>query len=196
VGEKPVPFAYFSTEQYYFPTSVLYIRTAGEPDAVLQSVRREVQSLDRNLLLQAETVHTTIRESLWSQSLSAGLLAVFGFVALLLATIGIYGVVSYLVAHRMREFGIRMALGATATDVQLMLLREGIRLVSGGVLVGMVIALIASQAVKSMLFVVSSRDAVTFILVPSILTLVAILACWIPARRATRIDPMEALRDE
>jgi predicted permease len=196
VGEKPVPFVYFSMQQYYFPTAVLYVRTTGEPDAVVTSVRREVQALDRNLLLQAETVHTTIRESLWSQRLSAGLLAVFGFLALLLATIGIYGVVSYLVANRVREFGIRMALGATAADVQLMLLREGIRLVAGGVLVGMVVALIGSQAVKDMLFVVSSRDAVTFILVPSILTLVAILACWIPARRATRIDPMVALRDE
>jgi ABC-type antimicrobial peptide transport system permease subunit len=95
-----------------------------------------------------------------------------------------------------REFGIRMALGATAADVQLMLLREGVRLVFVGVLVGMAIALIASRAVESMLFVVSSRDAATFVLVPAILTLVAVLACWIPALRATRIDPMTALRDE
>ena len=159
-------------------------------------MRGEVQSLDRNLLLQAETVNTTIRESLWAQRLSAGLLAVFGMLALVLATIGIYGVVSYLVAHRVREFGIRMALGATAADVQLMLLREGIRLVATGVVVGLAIALIASRSLESMLFVVSSRDAVTFILVPAILTLVAILACWIPAQRATRVDPMVALRDE
>jgi ABC-type antimicrobial peptide transport system permease subunit len=124
------------------------------------------------------------------------MLAIFGLLALLLATIGIYGVVSCVVAQRVREFGIRMALGATAADVQLMLLREGIRLVAGGVLAGMVLSLLGSRAVEGMLFVVSSRDAVTFVLVPSILTLVAILACWIPARRATRIDPMVALRDE
>jgi len=141
-------------------------------------------------------VNTTIRQSLWAQRLSASLLAAFGLLALLLATIGIYGVVSYVVAHRVREFGIRMALGATPADVQLMLLREGVRLVAGGVLVGMVLALVGSRAVESMLFVVGSRDAVTFVLVPSILTLVAILACWIPARRATPIDPMVALRDE
>jgi len=196
IGEAPKPFVYLSMVQYYFPTAVLYIRTAGEPDAVLGTVRREVQALDRNLLLQAESVHTTIRESLWAQRLSAGLLAVFGLLALLLATIGIYGVVSYLVAQRVREFGIRMALGATAADVQVMLLREGIRLVAGGVLAGMVLSLVGSRAVESMLFVVSSRDAVTFVLVPSLLTLVAILACWIPARRATRINPMVALRDE
>jgi putative ABC transport system permease protein len=175
---------------------VLTIRTAGDPEAVLAAVHREVQAFDRNLLLQSETVNSTIRESLWAQRLSAGLLAVFGMLALLLATIGIYGVVSYLVAPRVRECGIRMALGATATDVQLMLLREGIRLVAVGVVFGLAIALLASRAVESMLFLVSSRDAVTFILVPSILSLVAILACWIPAQRATRVDPMVALRDE
>jgi predicted permease len=196
IGEKPRPFVYLSMQQYYFPTAVLSIRTAGEPDAVLASVRNEVQALDRNLLLQAETVNTTIRQLLWAQRLSGGLLAVFGVLALVLATIGIYGVVSYLVAHRVREFGIRMALGATATDVQLMLLREGVRLVAVGVVVGLGISLVGSRAVESMLFVVGSRDAVTFVLVPSILTLVAVLACWIPAHRATRVDPMVALREE
>ncbi|HEX3745874.1 MAG TPA: ABC transporter permease [Bryobacteraceae bacterium] len=196
IGEKPEPFLYFALPQYYFPVSVLTVRTAGEPGAVLPTVRREVQGIDRNLLLQAETVTTTIGQSLWAQRLSAGLLAVFGGVALLLATIGIYGVVSYLVAHRVREFGIRMALGATATDVQLMLLREGVRLVSVGVVVGLGVALIGSRAVESMLFLVTSRDAMTFILVPAILTLVAVLACWIPAQRATRVDPMVALRED
>jgi ABC-type antimicrobial peptide transport system permease subunit len=155
-----------------------------------------VQTLDRNLILQAETVATTIHESLWEQRLSAGLLAVFGALALALATIGIYGVVSYLVAHRVREFGIRMALGATAGDVQRMLLREGIRLVAVGVIVGLALALVGSRAVASMLFMATPLDAVTFILVPSILTLVGILACWIPAHRVTRVDPMVALRDE
>ena len=196
IGEKPRPFVYFSLEQYYFPLSVLTIRTAGDPEPVLASVRSEVQALDRNLLLQAETVNTTIRQSLWAQRLSAGLLAVFGGLALLLATIGIYGVVSYLVVHRVREFGIRMALGATAGDVQIMLLREGVRLVAIGVIAGLAVALAGSQVVASMLFLVTPRDAVTFILVPSILTLVAILACWIPSRRATRVDPMVALREE
>jgi ABC-type antimicrobial peptide transport system permease subunit len=196
VGEKPSPFVYFPLQQYYYPVSVLTIRTAGDPGAVLPSVRSQVQTLDRNLILQAETVATTIHESLWEQRLSAGLLAVFGALALALATIGIYGVVSYLVAHRVREFGIRMALGATAGDVQRMLLREGIRLVAVGVIVGLALALVGSRAVASMLFMATPLDAVTFILVPSILTLVGILACWIPAHRVTRVDPMVALRDE
>lgn len=196
IGEKPRPFVYLSMQQYYFPISVLSIRTVGEPDAVLASVRGEVQSLDRNLPLQSETVNSTIRQLLWAQRLSAGLLAVFGMLALVLATIGIYGVVSYLVAQRTREFGIRMALGATAGDVQRMLLREGVRLVAVGVVVGLAIALAGSRVVESMLFVVGPRDAITFILVPAILTLVAVLACWVPAQRATRVDPMVALRDE
>jgi len=196
IGERPQPFVYFSMRQYYFPTAVLYIKTTGDPDAVLATVRREVQTLDRNLLLQSEATSSTIAQALWAQRLSANLLAVFGGLALLLATIGIYGVIAYSVSQRVREFGIRMALGATAGHVERMLLREGIRLVAIGVVAGTVIALLASRAVESMLFVVSARDAVTFLLVPGILTLVAVLACWIPARRAMRIDPAVALRDE
>ncbi len=119
--------------------------------------------------------------------------------ALVLASIGIYGVVSFVVANRMREFGIRMALGATTGDVQIMLLREeraagGDGRRGGGVCVP---ALVKARAiVETMLFLVSSRDAATFVLVPSLLTLVAVLACWFPAQRATRVDPTVALRDE
>ena len=143
-----------------------------------------------------ESVVRTIRESLWAQRLSAGLLTVFGGLALLLANIGIYGVISYSVTQRRREIGVRMALGATAGDVQIMILGEGVRLVAIGVLVGVTIAMAVSRAIQSMLFETSARDRATFVLVPSILTLVAILACWVPARRATRIDPSTALRDE
>jgi ABC-type lipoprotein release transport system permease subunit len=196
IGEPPQAFIYLSLAQYYFPTAVLHIRTNGDPEAVAMSVRHAMQPLDRNLLLQSESVRRTIRESLWAQRLSAGLLAVFGGLALLLSTIGIYGVISYTVTRRGREIGVRMALGATAADVQIMVLLEGVRLVAVGVVIGLLASMGASQAVQSMLFVVSARDAVTFILVPSILTLVAILACWVPARRATRIDPSTALRDE
>ena len=160
------------------------------------AVRRAMQPLDRNLLLESESIERTMRESLWAQRLCAGLLAVFGGLALLLATIGIYGVISYSVSQRVREIGVRMALGATVDDVQIMIVREGVRLVAIGVMVGMTIAIGVSRVIQSMLFVISARDATTFVLVPSILTLVAVLACWIPARRATRIDPSTALRDE
>jgi predicted permease len=196
IAEEPQAFIYLSLHQYYFPATTMYIRTDGDPEAVSLSVRRAMQPLDRNLLLQSESVGFTIRESLWAQRLCAGLLAVFGGLALLLSTIGIYGVVSYSVSQRLREIGVRMALGATAGDVRIMIMRDGIRLVAIGVVVGMTIAMGASRVIQSMLFVISARDAATFVLVPSVLTLVAILACWVPAIRATRIDPSTALRDE
>jgi len=175
---------------------VVWFRTSGDPEAVALAVRHAMQPLDRNLLLQSEAVERTIRESLWAQRLSAGLLTVFGGLALLLATIGIYGVVSYSVHLRSREIGVRMALGATAGDVQAMIVREGFRLVVIGVVVGTLIALVAARLVQSMLFVISARDALTFVMVPSAMGLVAIVACWLPAMGATRIDPSTALREE
>jgi predicted permease len=196
IGEPPEAMIYLSLVQYYFPYSALYVRTAGNPDAVLGAVRQQMRALDRNLVLDTESIPATIRASLWAQRLSASLLAVFGCLALLLATIGIYGVISYSVHQRMREMGLRMAMGATSMDVQRLILREGMRLVAIGVLVGTILSLAISRHVKSMLFAVSEWDAATFLLVPGFLALVAMLACWIPARRATHIDPATALREE
>ena len=196
IGEAPQALVYLSLVQYYFPTGVLYVRTSGDPNGILPTVRRELQALDRNLPLQTESLHATIRESLWAQRLSAGLLAIFGGLALLLSTIGIYGVISYSVRQRAREIGIRMALGATAMNVRVMILREGMRLVAIGVLAGALVSLAAAGSVKAMLFETGPRDALTFLLVPSILILVAIAACWVPAIRATRMDPAVSLRDE
>jgi predicted permease len=196
IGEEPQALIYLSLLQYYLPTAVVYFRTQGDPDAVAAQVRRRMQPLNRNLLLQAESFGLTLRQSLWAQRLSAGLLAAFGGLALLLASVGIYGVISYSVNQRVREFGVRMALGATAWDVRLMILREGVCLVLAGVAVGIGIGLAAARAVQSMLFAVRSWDLPTFLLVAIILTLVGIAACWVPACRATAIEPASALRDE
>jgi len=196
IGEAPQSLIYLSLQQDYAPTSVLFVRTAGDPEAVALAARRALQPLDHNLLLQSESVAHTIRDSLWAQRLSAGLLTVFGGLALLLATIGIYGVVSYSVRQRAREIGVRMALGATVANVQAMVVLEGFRLVAVGVVVGTLISLAAARALKSMLLVISPRDGVTFVLVPGMLVLVALVACWVPAMRATRIDPSTALREE
>jgi ABC-type antimicrobial peptide transport system permease subunit len=163
---------------------------------VIGAARREVQTLDRNLLLQVESLETSIRELLWAQRLSAGLLAVFGALALLLATIGIYSVISYSVRHRTREIGIRLALGATVGDIHRMILGEGIRLVAVGVAAGGAVSLAAAGSVGGMLFIGNPRDLLTFTLVPTMLALVGVIACWIPAIRATNIDPSVALRDE
>jgi predicted permease len=196
IAEPPQPLVYLSLVQYYFPTAVLYVRTAGDPEAVMGAVRREVQALDGNLLLQVESLTTSIRELLWAQRLSAGLLAVFGMLALLLATIGIYGVISYSVRQRTREIGVRLALGATVGDVHRMILREGVRLVGIGVVAGGAVSLGAAGSVGSMLFIRNPRDLLTFTLVPAMLAVVGVIACWIPAIRATNIDPAMALRDE
>jgi predicted permease len=196
IAEPPQAMVYLSLVQYYFPTAVLYVRTAGDPEAVVGTVRREVQSLDRNLLLQVESLETSIRELLWAQRLSAGLLAVFGALALLLATIGIYGVISYSVRQRTREIGVRLALGATVGDVRRMILREGVRLVAIGVLSGGAVSLAAAGSVGSMLFIKNPRDLLTFTLVPAALVVVGVIACWIPVIRAAHVDPSIALRDE
>jgi predicted permease len=196
IAELPQPMVYLSLVQYYFPTAVLYVRTVGDPQAVVGTVRRDVQTLDRNLLLQVESVETSIHELLWAQRLSAGVLAVFGGLALLLATIGIYGVIAYSVRQRTREIGIRLALGATVGDVRRMILREGMRLVAIGVASGGAVSLAAAGSVGSMLFIKNPRDVATFTLVPAALVLVGVIACWIPLIRATHISPAVALRDE
>jgi predicted permease len=196
IGEAPEVMIFLSLAQYYFPYTVLYVRTSGDPDAVLGAVRTQLHTLDGNLVVETQSIRDSIRESLWAQRVSATLLLVFGSLALLLATIGIYGVITYSVHLRQREMGLRMAVGATAGDVQRLIIGEAMRLVAIGVLVGTVIAMAAADSLKSMLFAVSDRDAVTFVLVPAILALVAVLACWLPAHRATRIDPAVTLREE
>jgi predicted permease len=196
LGEPPQGMIYLSMNQYYFPAGAFYMRTHGDPDTVLGAVQREVHGIDPNLPLQPKTVRVAIRETLWAQSLSAALLSVFGGLALLLSGIGIYGVISYSVNLRIREIGVRMAIGATPGNVQSMVLREGVRLAMAGVAAGTAASVAASRLIESMLLRTSARDLTTFVAVPVILTGVAVLACWLPARRATRIDPAIALRDE
>ena len=196
IGEPPQALIYLSMLQYYFPTGVLYLRTTGDPGTVAAAVKRRVQTIDSGLLLESEGYDKTMREILWAQRLSAGLLASFGILALLLASMGIYGVVSYSVSQRAREIGVRIALGATVGQVRWMLLRQAFRMVGAGLLVGLAAAAAASRAIQSMLFQASPWDAATFTMVPLLLLLVAFAACWIPAMRVTRIDPASALRDE
>lgn len=195
LAEAPQALFYTSLLQDYSGAATLILRTAGDPEPILPLARREVQALDRNLSVQTSSVRSRIRNSLWAPRLTAGLLSGFGILALLLAILGVYGVISYSVNQRVREIGIRMALGATAGDVQMLIVRRGLALVTVGVVAGLLIAAGASRALQSLLLV-SARDGLTFILVPCILILAAIHACWLPARRATRVDPAKALRDE
>jgi len=196
IGEAAQPLVFLSMVQYYFPSAVLYVRASGDPAPVIASVKRELQLLDRNLMLQAETMEVSMRDLLWVQRLSAGLLATFGALALILSTLGLYGVISYSVRQRTRELGIRIAFGATSKDLRMLILREGIRLVAIGVLIGMLLALSTAESVGGLLLLRNPRDVFTFTLVPSLLVLVGVIACWAPTRRASMVDPAIALRDE
>jgi predicted permease len=196
LGEPRQPLIYLSLVQYYFPTAVIYIRTANDPSRVLSAAHRRLQRLDRNLMLDAKSLQESIRNLLWAQRFGATLLAVFGALALLLSMIGIYGVIAYSVHQRRREMGIRMALGATPADVQFLVLGGGIRLIAIGVIAGCILSLAAAGTVESMLFLKSSRDVFTFTLVPAVLTLVGVLACWAPAVRSSHTDPSITLHDE
>ncbi len=195
-GEAPQAMIYLSMQQYYFPYGVLYVRAARDPEATLGAVMREIRPLDPNLFLDPETVDAAMRKTLWAQSLSAMLLSVFGVMALLLSSIGIYGVTSFGISLRVREIGVRIALGAEPRHVRGMLMREGAILVAIGIAFGLAGAFAISRVLESMLIGVGARDVATFVAAPCVLAAVALTACWLPARKATRIDPATALRAE
>jgi macrolide transport system ATP-binding/permease protein len=195
-GEAPQAMVYLSTEQYYFPYAVLYVRAARDPAATLGAVLRELRPIDPNLFLDPQTVDAAMRKTLWAQNLSAMLLTVFGVMALLLSSIGIYGVTSFGISLRVREIGVRMALGAEPRHVRSMLMREGAILVAVGIASGLAGAFALSRVLETMLVGVGARDVATFVAAPCVLAVVALAACWLPARKATRIDPGNALRAE
>jgi predicted permease len=197
VGEDPTPMIYRPIEQEYAPGVTLLVRTKGDPASLLGAVRDQVQTLDRRMPLRnTGTVQQNIEAGLWAPRMGAALLSIFGGLALLLAMIGVYGVMSYSVSQRAQEIGIRMALGAQSADVLLLVLRQGMALAAGGAALGVMLALLLGRVVSTLLFGVSGRDPLTLAGVTAALTLVALLACYIPARRAARVDPLVALRYE
>jgi predicted permease len=194
IGEDPTPYIYQATTQVYQPQLSLFVK-APNPQAVIGTVRGEVQQLDRNLPLTGVfTLSEIFDQSLWAPRMGAWLLAVFAGLSLVLAVIGIYGVMAYCVSQRTRELGIRMALGASRADVVRLVVLQGLRLTIAGVIVGLAVSLAATRLVATLLFSVSPTDLVTFIAVPAILALAALGASYLPALRATRIDPVIALR--
>jgi len=195
LGEEAAPFIYFNMAQNIGLSPTLVVRTQGDPLNSLAAVRGEVAALDKNLpLYDVKTMRQHLGLALLPARLAGSVLGVFGMVALALAAAGIYGVMAYSVAQRAREIGIRMALGANARDVLRMVARQGMTLVAIGMAIGLVAALALTQLLKSLLFGVSATDPLTFAVIALLLIAVALLACWIPARRATKVDPMIALR--
>jgi putative ABC transport system permease protein len=197
VGEDPQPVAYFPLRQQYSPVASLLVRTTGNPEALMGAVRAQVNQIDRNLALtNGQTVGQLLAQGLWASRMGAALLGLFGVLALVLASVGIYGVLSYSVTQRTSEIGIRMALGAQSRQVLKLVLRQGMLLAGVGVLAGVAIALPVTSFASSLLYGVSPSDPLTYIVIAAVLLAVALLACYVPARRATRIDPLVALRFE
>jgi len=175
----------------------LTIRVAGDPLSLAAAVRKEVQAIDRDQPIAAvRTMEQVVAESVGAPRYRTLLLGLFAFVALLLAAIGIYGVTSYAVAQRTHEIGIRMALGAQPRAVHRLVIGQGIRLALVGVGAGLIGAVALTRLLAGLLFGVTATDPLTFTGVAVILMAIALLACWIPARRAARVDPMIALRHE
>jgi macrolide transport system ATP-binding/permease protein len=196
IGEPPQPVIYLPLEQRFSATIALDVRTQSDPAAVLPSVLSRVQALDSNLALtNASTIQNTLALGLWAPRMAAALFGLFGLLGMLLASIGIYGVMAYMVAQRTSEIGIRMALGAQSSDVLRLVVGQGMRLVLIGIVVGVTCSLGLSQLMRSLLFEISPTDPLTFLTTSGVLAAVALLAGCLPALRASRIDPVVALRD-
>jgi predicted permease len=195
VGETDTAYMYVPLEQNYSSQVTVVVRAAGEPDAVLGTVRKELQQLEPAMpLLNVNTYRSVLSLSLWAPRMGASLLAVFGFLALVLAAIGLYGVMAYSVSQRTREIGIRMALGAGHQNVRNMVVRQGLLLALGGVAIGLAISFGLARLVTNLLFGITGADPVTFVIVTLVLLLVAALATYLPAWKASRVDPVDALR--
>jgi putative ABC transport system permease protein len=191
------PELYLCSLQVTPRTQSLVIRTAGDPAAIIPAVRREVQALDPQLpLFRVGTLAGELSNTLRQPRFQATLLVVFALVALLLATVGIYGVTSHAVSQRTQEVGIRMALGAHGRDVLRLILRQHLQPAVLGIVIGVAAAVALSRYLQSLLYGVRATDPATFAAVAVGLLLVAAAACWIPARRAVRADPLVALRNE
>ncbi|MGB0035289.1 MAG: ABC transporter permease [Candidatus Acidiferrales bacterium] len=188
---------YFPVTQNPPYSSVIFLRSGGDPVALTEAIRREVQAVDPSLpVFGVRTMDEVITKSLAERRFALELLGVFAVVALLLAAIGIYGVMAYSVSQRTHEIGIRMALGAQPSDILRMTIGGGMILVAFGLVSGLVGSAILTRFLRSMLFSVTPTDPFTYAAIPVLLAAVAMLACYIPARRATRVDPLVALREE
>jgi predicted permease len=197
VAEDPTPFFYVPLAQNYTSARALQVRSSVPPAALLAPVQAEIHKLAPDLpVTDAKTMQQAIGDELLEYRLGAGVAAAMGAIGLLLAVIGIYGIVSFSAAQRTREIGIRMALGGSARDVIRLILQQGVRMVLIGLGVGVLAALGITRVMAGLLVGVSPSDPLTYATVALLLTAVALAACWIPARRATRVDPGIALRYE
>ncbi|HJT27075.1 MAG TPA: ABC transporter permease [Pyrinomonadaceae bacterium] len=197
LDEEAWPYVYRPYSQWIRRETMLVVRGAIAPQALVGQIRQEVAKLDPELpLSDVSTVQQAMDRSLITTRLTNSLLVGFAATALLLALTGIYGVMSLNVANRRSEFGIRLALGAQTSNVLKLILGQGLKLAAVGVALGLLAAIAFTRLLKGLLFGISASDPLTFASIAALLVGVALLACWIPARRATKVDPLEALRTE
>ncbi len=197
LGEPPTDYMFLPFWQNYDGRMTMVVRTTGNPETLSASIREEVKRLDEQLpVYGVRTASGYLDRVLSTPEAIAALVSIFGLLALTLAAVGLYGVMGYVVAHRSKEIGIRMAMGADAGKIQRMVLRQGMTLAVIGLAAGTAISLALASLMANLLYSVSAADPATFAIVALVLASAALLACYIPARRAMKVDPMVALRHE
>jgi predicted permease len=195
--ETPIPLFYVPLRQNFRVQNTLLIRTRETPGAIMNALAREVHALDPNLApLLTERLQDQIDQIGYSQRLAVTLVALFGGMALFLAAIGLYAVMSYTVSQGTRELGLRMALGAGTKDLMRLVMSRGLLLTGSGVAIGVLAAFLVTRLMGNMLYKISPRDPLAFGSALAVIIIVSLVACFFPAWRATRIDPTQALREQ
>ena len=200
IGEDPKPYIFFSIAQEGSRGSgfaTIHVRTQTDATALTPLLRKQLQTIDTSLpFVNVTTIEENISQGLWAPRTGAALLGAFGLLAVLLASLGVYGVMSYTVNRRAREIGIRMAIGAQASDVMGMILHRGLVIAVAGLVFGLGAAYFVARYFQNFLIGVAAGDPLTYAVIAILLAAVALLACWLPARRATKVDPLIALRSD
>jgi ABC-type antimicrobial peptide transport system permease subunit len=195
--QNPLPSAFLPYPYLATANNGITVRTTRDPAAITASLRRVIHEADAGIpIFAVKTMDQVRRDQSWERPFFGKVFTVFGLIAVLLAVIGVYGVISYGVTQRTREIGVRMALGARATDVLRLVVGQGIRVGLIGVALGLAGSFAVTGVIRSALYQTSPTDPVSFAGVATLLMLVACLASWLPARRAARLEPMRALREE
>jgi predicted permease len=196
LGEAPQPCLYLPLGQSPGGSANLYVRSAGDPSLLLTEVQRGIKEVDPSVqVTDVRTGAKLVNQVLWNARIVLGMLGIFGLLALALTSVGLYGILAYSVSSRQREIGVRMALGASRFDVLRLVLRQGMMLVAIGISLGLAISLLVGRAFSRMLFGLSPADPLSLLGASAVLLLVAALACCLPALAASRMDPMQALRE-
>ena len=197
--ERNTPFFYLPLAQQYIPMRTFHVRTSVPPASLAAQAEAQIRALAPGLpVTQVETMSQALQglNGFFFYRFGAQLTSAMGVLGLILAVVGVFSMVSYSAAQRTQEIGIRMALGAEPRDVLAMVLRQSALVVGAGLLVGLAVALIGTRAIANFIVGIKPTDPATFIIVPVALTIVALFACWLPARRATKVSPLTALRHD